>query len=416
MDEQIRESVALFRYGLIAPLLNGHVDREEYLARVSSEKHQVPHYGEKYYTAKTITSWLALYRKQGLEALKPRHRSDRGTSRTLSEELQDYLLNLRKNEATVPVTVFYDQLIKDGDILPRSVSYTTVYRLFKKHGLLGKETEKAPHRKRFAYDTVNTLWQGDLSEGPMIPVNGKMKRTYLIAFIDDCSRLVPFSQFFVSEKFDGLRTVLKEALIRRGIPKIIFCDNGKIYRSNTLQFACASLGIVLTHAQPYDAAAKGKIERLFGTIKTRFVTRLKRHPVKSLEELNKRYGTWLEEDYHRQPHASLNGQTPLEVFMSQIDRVKMVDDPTSLNPIFLKREYRKVKHDGTFSLHNRMYEVPQRFIGERIELRYDENGIHLYEEGRPVAKAELVKFADNAHVKRDRPKLSYPQEGGRVDV
>ncbi|GAW94280.1 ISChy6, transposase [Calderihabitans maritimus] len=38
-------------------------------------------------------------------------------------------------------------------------------------------------------------------------------------------------------------------------------DNGKIYRSHTFHVACASLGITLTHTQPYDAQSKGKIER-----------------------------------------------------------------------------------------------------------------------------------------------------------
>jgi putative transposase len=169
-------------------------------------------------------TWLWLYQRQGFDALKPKRRSDRGKSRTLSYDQQDHLLRLPKETDSIPATVFYEQLIHNGEILPSEVSYTTVYRLIKQHGLLGNEPEKAPHRRRFAHDTINTLWQGDLSEGPYIPVDGKKKRTYLIAFIDDCSRLVPFAQFFISEKFDGLRTVLKEAMIRRGIPKIIYAD------------------------------------------------------------------------------------------------------------------------------------------------------------------------------------------------
>lgn len=197
---------------------------------------------------------------------------------------------------------------------------------------------------------------------------------------------------------------------------MIYADNGKIYRSDTLQVACASLGIVLTHTQPYDAASKGKIERLFRTVKTRFFALLKLQPAQSLDELNQRFWKWLEEDYHRKPHASLYGKTPLEVFLSQIDQVKTVDDPAALDPLFLKRDYRKVKRDGTLSLHNRLYQVPEQFIGQRIELRYDENGVHIYEDGEAVAQAERVQFTDNAHVKRDRPRLSYPGKGADHDV
>ena len=59
--------------------------------------------------------------------------------------------------------------------------------------------------------------------------------------------------FFPSEKTESLSTVFKEALLRRGIPKIVYVDNGKVFRSDVFQVACATLGIVLTHTQPYDA-------------------------------------------------------------------------------------------------------------------------------------------------------------------
>jgi len=84
MDEKIREEIALFRYGLLAPLLNEQVDRKDYLAQVSAKKHPVPHLGEKEFSPKTILSWLLTYRRLGFEGLKPKRRSDRGQSRTLS--------------------------------------------------------------------------------------------------------------------------------------------------------------------------------------------------------------------------------------------------------------------------------------------------------------------------------------------
>ena len=193
--------------------------------------------------AKTIKEWLLNYRRNGFEALKPKRRSDRGGSRSLSPEDKDHILAIRKKSLHMPVSVFYEQLIKRGEINKNQVSYATINRLLKKHKLSGKDhisfhSEK--ERKRFAHDKVNVLWQADLSHGPYIPIDGKMKKTFLIAYIDDCSRLVPYAQFFSSEKFDGFREVTKEALIRRGKPTIIYADNGKIYRSETLQYACAS--------------------------------------------------------------------------------------------------------------------------------------------------------------------------------
>ena len=259
MTEKEREKVALFRYGLIAPLLNDQVDAKDYFGKLAGKMHSVPYYGERTVAEKTIKEWLLHYRREGFEALKPKKRTDRGNSRRLSPEDQDQILDIRKKFLHMPVSVFYEHLIELGEIQKNSISYSTINRLLKKHNLVGKRMIATPERKRFAHERVNQLWQADLSHGPYIPIDGKKKKTYLIAYIDDCSRLVPFGQFFSSEKFDGVRVVTKEALLRRGKPTMIYADNGKIYRSETLQYACAQLGITLVHTQPYDPRAKGYV-------------------------------------------------------------------------------------------------------------------------------------------------------------
>ncbi|KYD20870.1 hypothetical protein B4110_3887 [Parageobacillus toebii] len=119
----------------------------------------------------------------------------------------------------------------------------------------------------------------------------------------------------------------------------------EIYRSEVLQYACAEMGITLIHTQPYDPQSKGKIERFFRTVQTRFYPLLELDPPKSLEELNERFWRWLEEEYHRKPHASLDGKTPHEVFQSQVHLVLFIEDGDWLDAIFLKREHHKVKAD-----------------------------------------------------------------------
>ena len=378
MTEKEREQIALFRYGLIAPLLNGQVDPKSYFEELEGKVHSIPYYGERKIAVKTIKEWLLNYRRNGFEALKPKKRADRGNSRRLSPDDQDHILAIRKKFLHMPVSVFYEQLIQQGEITKKQISYSTINRLLKKHNLAGKILNATPERKRFAY-------------------------------IDDCSRLVPFAQFFTSEGFDGLRVVTKEALIRRGRPTMIYADNGKIYRSETLQYACAQLGITLTHTQPYDPQSKGKIERFFKTVQTRFYPLLEADPVGSLEELNERFWRWLEEDYHRRVHASLDGKTPHEVFHSQLENITFLDDPSILDVIFMKRVKRKVKADGTISLNKQLYEVPARFIGYSVDLRIDDTGVFIFEDNKKVAEAEPVSLSDNAHVKRVRSPFSLTQ-------
>jgi transposase InsO family protein len=403
MNEKTREEIALFRYGLIAPMLNGQQEPKMYYQEMEGKFHQVPYYGERKIAAKTMQEWLLHYRNHGFDALKPKRRSDRGDSRRLSPDDKDHLLELRKKYLHMPVSVFYEQLIASGEITINQISYSTINRLLKKHKLAGRNHmsfHPEKERKRFAYDKVNVLWQADLSHGPYIPVDGKMKKVFLIAYIDDCSRLVPYAQFFSSEKFDGLREVTKQALIRRGKPSIIYADNGKIYRSETLQYACAQLGITLAHTHPYDPKAKGKIERLFKAIQTRFYPLLKANPVQSLEELNERFWKWLEENYHRRQHASLDGKTPHEVYQSQLEHLTFLEDVAVLDAVFLKRAERKVKADGTITLDRELYEVPASYIGQKIELRMDGQNVYIFEEGKQTAEAIPVNMHDNAHVKR----------------
>lgn len=410
MNEKVREQVALFRYGLIAPLLNGQVDPKEYLKGLEGKVHSVPYYGERKIAEKTMKEWLLHYRRNGFEALKPKKRMDRGNSRRLSPDDQDLVLEIRKKSLHMPVSVFYEQLIERGEIQKNQISYSTIIRLLKKHNLVGKQIVATPERKRFAHEKVNVLWQADLSHGPYVPINGRKTKTFLIAYIDDCSRLVPFAQFFSSEKFDGLREVTKEAFIRRGKPTIIYADNGKIYRSETLQYACAQLGITLAHTQPYDPRAKGKIERLFKTIQTRFYPLLQAEPAQSLDELNERFWRWLEENYHRRVHASLEGKSPHEVFHSQLKDITFLEDLSILETIFLKREHRKVKADSTITLNKQLYEVPSRFIGYSIDVRLDEKGVYIFEDDKKVAEAIPVSMKDNAHVKRVRSPFSLSQK------
>lgn len=405
MDEKTREKIALFRFGLISPVINGQIKKQkEYFAQMAAKIHNVPHYGPKEYTPKTFYRWLLDYRRGGFGALKPKKRSDRGKSRSISPILKEKLIKLRKDNMGLSVSLFYDQLIKNGEILPSDASYSTVYRLLKRQGLLKNSPRKEANRKRFAYETVNTLWQGDFMVGPYLKINGKKIKTYLFAFIDDCSRIVPYAMFLKTEKFSAVRKVLSEAILRRGIPKLIYLDNGKVYRSDMLHFACASLGITIIHTKPYDAASKGKIERFFLTVRKRFLPILTEKEYSSLDKLNQSFFAWLEKDYHRKIHSSIK-MTPLDKYMSQISNVKTIDDPKKLEMIFLKRTKRKVKHDGTISVNSKLYEVPPLLIGKKIEIRFDPEtfqDVFIFDNGKCIAKAKEVLYADNAHAKREQ--------------
>jgi hypothetical protein len=270
------------------------------------------------------------------------------------------------------------------------------------NSLLRIKSNTDVERKRFEYDTINTLWQGDMSVGPYLSVNGRKHRTFLFAFIDDCSRLIPFAQFFFTENFEPMKTVLKEGMLRRGLPRMIYVDNGKVYSTKTLHLACAKLGISLIHTKPYDPEAKGKIERFFGTVRRNFYPGLVNEPVKDLEGLNRRFHEWLDQSYHRKEHSGLRA-TPLDTYMAQIGRVKHISDPVALDYIFWHKLDRKVRTDGTITIKGNIFQVPLRYVGQKIEVRFDNyppKDVYVFENDISICNAETVSLYDNARIRR----------------
>jgi len=121
-----------------------------------------------------------------------------------------------------------------------------------------------------------------------------------------------------------------------------------------------------------------------------------------VEGLNQRFFAWLETDYHRKIHSAL-GMSPLDKFMSQIDRIRHLHEPALLERVFMKRVFRKVKHDATVSIDSRLYEVTPILIGQKVEIRYNPDHlsqVFVYEQGREIQCAPLCSPADNARMKR----------------
>jgi transposase InsO family protein len=83
--------------------------------------------------------------------------------------------------------------------------------------------------------------------------------------LDDASRFVVALEALHSEREADMLDVLLAAL-RRHAPDAIYLDNGSTYRGEALRLCCERLGITLIHARPYDAPARGKMERWYAEV------------------------------------------------------------------------------------------------------------------------------------------------------
>ena len=107
-------------------------------------------------------------------------------------------------------------------------------------------------------------------DGPWLPdplLAGRKSGAYLFCFLDDHSRLVPYAEFFFDEALPRMERVLKIAMLRRGMPKAIYVDNGQVYAANQFGAACATLGIQRIHAAPYHRKAKANRNDFFETVR-----------------------------------------------------------------------------------------------------------------------------------------------------
>ncbi|NLI58916.1 MAG: DDE-type integrase/transposase/recombinase [Clostridium sp.] len=429
LSDEVRNAIALKRFSLISPILNGQVNnRREYYVQISSNPIEMPHYGIRKYSPKTIESWYCDYMRGGLDALKPGYRSDKGNSRKTDAELAEKILQIKKAYPKAANTIIYDKLIEEGVLKEDQISLTTLYRFLNSSNCRSiHETQEKKEIKRFAHQYINELWHGDLMYGPYIQDGRKKKPTYLLAYIDDASRIIPHGEFYYTQNLESLRHSFKEAVLKRGIPSMLYTDNGKIYRSQQFEFMCANIGCTLIHSKPFVAHTRGKVERFFLTVRKRFLSQLDMNNIRSLEDLNLKFWKWLDEDYHKKPHSSLNGLTPLDFFMSQISRVKLCTDPAQLEEKLLLRIKRKVNHDGTFPINNILYETDIKFAGLRVEVRYDPQWldipfmpVFIYQEDKKIGEALQVNFHDNAHIKRrgkpENPELTVDLQDNEISV
>ena len=419
----LRHAVALFRYGLIADLVHlppGTKGLYRRLEEKAAREYTIPGSSRTRVAAETLRDWLKRYRDGGFDALLPKPRADRGTPRALSAAVTDQLLAIKEANPALSVRLVIAQArasgtVSEGQHLPPS----SVHRLLASHGLMqrGVDEPSEQDRRRFAFARAGQLWMSDVMHGPPVTVTGRTRRkSYLIAFLDDATRVIPHAAFTLAENTQAFLPVFKQAILRRGFPERFYVDNGANYRSHHLALVCAKLGVALIHARPYRPQGKGKIERFFRSLRAQLLTRLDAPDTASLEALNRRLGAWLEGEYHHTPHRGLEGGTPLERWAQTAGEVRFPEPGLDLDDLFLFEATRKVQKDRTVSLNGVVYEVDAALVGEKVTLRFDPAAapgrpVQVCHQGQLIELAKPVETYANCFVKRNRPSSTLNVEG-----
>lgn len=399
-----REQIAYARYQIILPLLRlSWEEKAELIKEVAAGEHDAGPGRKSHLSTRTLWRWLKKYTEEGLKGLMPRERSDKGKLRAIEDAKINKALGLKKEIPKRSTRKIIRLLELNKDVKEEEVKPSTLSRVLQQRGYTKQElTGIQPKiRRRFQKDKPNSLWQGDVKDGIWLPDPAnpsRMKKTYATLFIDDCSRLLPWGEFFWDEKLPCLETVFKKAIEERGIPDQVYVDFARIFCSDQFKLICAELGVEILYAP--DAPSKGKIEKINQTLDQDFFPELIHAGVKSLGDTNKFFHLWREEDYHKRIHSE-TGKKPIEAW-SEIKDIRKVSRE-KLDQVFLWRDKRTVnKETCLIAYETNRYEVIPSLRGKRVEIRFnpfDLSKIFIFYQGEFKCMATPYHMVQHQHKK-----------------
>lgn len=406
--------IAQFKFALIAPVIQGLItdpSNTAYYKRVTEKPLTFPDGSIHQLSYKTLEKWVSVYRRHGIDGLMPVERSDKGSTRVLSDTAIEEIYRLKQAFPRLNATQIHAQLIRTG-FIPATVSVCAVQRFIKHNDLKGARNPNMKDRKAFEEDAFGKMWQTDSCYYPYITEDGKSRRVYAICIIDDHSRLIVGGQLFYNDSAANFQKVFKDAVATYGIPAKLYTDNGAPYVNEQLDLICGSIGCVHLRTKVRDGASKAKIERFWRTSKECLLYGLDMDKVRSLEEFNTIFKEYLR-TYNTTPHSGINC-TPFDRYQATKNQIHRPKSQEWLDESFLNRINRKVRKDSTVSIDKVSFDVPMQFIGQTIEIRFRpgvmDSAVLFYDEERfplrPTNKNE------NCRTKRNNPVIDYSKIGG----
>ena len=436
--------IAAQRMRLIAPLLSPGLDKATY----QRLKEQISR--ESGLSERTLRRYLFLYQEKGYEGLFPAKKQYPSSDAVPEEILQEAIL-LRRQVPSRSVAQLIQILEWEGKVEPGQIKRSTLQDKLAEKGYSSRQMKQyhqtGTAARRFVKPYRNCLWQSDVKYAVHLPIgpDNKPQQIYLATWIDDATRLILHSEFYLVLQSAIVIDSFRQALLKHGLPDAVYFDNGSEYRNKWMHNTTGLLGIKLMYARPYSPEGKGKSE-VFHHQVDRFLAEAKLENVATLDELNYLYQVWLTECYQHRPHSALkNNQSPYEAFQSDKRPIRYVD-PQEIHDAFLHREERKVDKTGCISFFGKPYEVGLQFLGMKVAVIYDPADIsvitvqggslppvqakervigqwtgprpslpeHLTKV--PATESRLLKAAEKKHQERDKPMLISYQKAGEQDV
>jgi transposase InsO family protein len=222
----------------------------------------------------------------------------------------------RKEERVVALRREYGWGAKKIDVLLReeetSLTVTTINRILKRRGLIGKQDSNAPALERFERSVPNELWQMD-GKGEYRSNDGTC---YPLSILDDHSRYAVGLYGLPAFTAERVYPCLVRTFERYGVPEAMLMDRGSVWWSTTNGYGLTWLsvrlieqGIRLHYGRVHHPQTQGKVERFHRTLDEAIRHRGKPQRLVEwpgvLEEFRQIYN-------ERRPHEALGMKRPAE--------------------------------------------------------------------------------------------------------
>ena len=406
-----RQDIALFRYGVIAPLVTGTSDpaisNREFFRRVAKETYAGPDGKPVTIAASTAEKWYRYYKKNGFEGLMPQPRKDEGVSRKLDQDLQSQIRFMKKEHPRMPAAEIHRKLIENGSIAPGQLSVSTVER-FVRFIRSEQELQTGKDMRRYERPHINEVWYGDTCHGPYLKTPSGKNKVFFIVLIDDASRFIVGGDLFFNDNYENLMSVIRSAVSKYGRPKLFSFDNGPNYRNKQMELLAGRIGSSVHYCEPFTPTSKSKIERWFLTFRLQYLSALDMRQFHSLDELRTDFAAYVQR-YNQTPHSSLAGMSPEERFFLEPEQIHRLS-PECIDNSFLYEKECRVSPDSVLVINKVQYEIHYRYAKQKVRLRYSPDMEKAFVVGpsgdlTPVTLRLLNKH-ENASVKREKILLS----------
>jgi len=348
---------------------------------------------------RTLRRYLEEFRNSGYEGLVKQPKSSKGVSRTITADVMEKAIELRRELPSRSIRRILAILEGEGLISKGAIPKSTLSRQMQQRGFGASQIKSEVRQtsgKRFQKEHRNSLWQVDIKYGPLIPgKNGKKVRTYMLAFLDDATRMIMHAEFYDNQRLPILEDAFRKALLKFGRPQAIYVDNGKIFVSQWFRLACARLNVHHAKAKPYSPQSKGKIEK-FNRFVSEFLEEMTLEPAETLTALNQKFRVWLDEGYIHKKHDSLPDQTPYQAYQADTAKVRFVSQQ-ECHDLFLWEQTRKVDNSGCFSILGIEYEAGAEYVRKKVDVRYDPfdlSVVEIWRDGQRLKQARPITIGE----------------------